>query len=77
MQSFATDACSGFLRLPNKDSRPLIAFDDTGIVFVGTLCVCVCEVVYVCACVCVCVWVGGCVCGCIGVFVYSYVCMYA
>jgi len=28
-----SDACSGFLRLPNKDSRPLIAFDDTGIVF--------------------------------------------
>jgi WD40 repeat protein len=28
-----SDACSGFLQLPTKDARPLIAFDDTGIVF--------------------------------------------
>ena len=28
-----SDACAGFLRLPNRDARPLIAFDDTGIIF--------------------------------------------
>jgi COMPASS component SWD2 len=28
-----SDACAGFLRLPNNEVRPLIAFDDTGIVF--------------------------------------------
>jgi len=32
-----SDACAGFLRLPTTNARPLIAYDDTGIIFAVAL----------------------------------------